>query len=170
MANTYIVGVGMTPFGKFRDSTLASLGRTAGREALADAGVEPGDIEMISCGSARSGILHGRESGVGQLIGWDLGIEGVSVYNEKAFCASGTEAFNIANMALTSGAHGPSGCALPHCDSSPRPALAEVRQRTGFDYTVAQRLVLEPAPTPAELDVLRAYDPDRLFIRDRRTA
>jgi acetyl-CoA acetyltransferase len=102
---TYVAGVGMTAFGKFRDSTLASLGRTAGREALRDAGVEPGDIGMIACGSARSGILHARESGVAQLIGWDLGIEGVAVYNEKAFCASGAVAFNIAHMALTSGAY-----------------------------------------------------------------
>ena len=69
----YLAGVGMTPFGKFRDSTLASLGSAAGREALADAGVDPHAIEMIACGSARSGILHARESGVGQLIGWDLG-------------------------------------------------------------------------------------------------
>jgi len=60
---------------------------------------------MIACGSARSGILHARESGVGQLIGWELGIEGVPVYNEKAFCASGALAFNIAHMALASGAH-----------------------------------------------------------------
>jgi 3-oxoacyl-[acyl-carrier-protein] synthase III len=74
---TYLAGVGMTPFGKFRDSTLASLGSQAGREALADAGVDPHAIEMIACGSARSGMLHARESGVGQLIGWDLGIEGV---------------------------------------------------------------------------------------------
>ena len=100
---TYLAGVGMTPFGKFRHSTLASLGSHAGREALADAGVDPHAIEMIACGSARSGMLHARESGVGQLIGWDLGIEGVAVYNEKAFCASGAVAFNIAHMALASG-------------------------------------------------------------------
>jgi acetyl-CoA acetyltransferase len=101
----YVAGVGMTPFGKFRDSTMASLGRVAGREALTDAGVDPHRIEMIACGSARSGILHASESGVGQLIGWELGIEGVAVYNEKAFCASGAVAFNIAHMALSSGAH-----------------------------------------------------------------
>ena len=95
----------MTPFGKFRDATLATLGRAAGREALTDAGVEPQHIEMLACGSARSGILHARESGVGQLIGWELGIEGVPVYNEKAFCASGAVAFNIAHMALTAGIH-----------------------------------------------------------------
>jgi acetyl-CoA acetyltransferase len=29
----------------------------------------------------------------------------VAVYNEKAFCASGAVAFNIAHMALASGAH-----------------------------------------------------------------
>jgi acetyl-CoA acetyltransferase len=105
MATTYLAGVGMTPFGKFRDATLATLGRAAGREALTDAGVHPQHVEMIACGSARSGILHARESGVGQLIGWDLGIEGVPVYNEKAFCASGALAFNIAHMALAAGVH-----------------------------------------------------------------
>jgi acetyl-CoA acetyltransferase len=102
---TFLAGVGMTPFGKFRHSTLAGLGAQAGREALTDAGVDPHAIEMIACGSARSGMLHARESGVGQLIGWDLGIEGVAVYNEKAFCASGAVAFNIAHMALASGTH-----------------------------------------------------------------
>jgi acetyl-CoA acetyltransferase len=105
MATTYLAGVGMTPFGKFRDATLASLGRAAGRQALTDAGVEARHIEMIACGSARSGTLHARESGVGQLVGWELGIEGVAVYNEKAFCASGAVAFNIAHMALAAGVH-----------------------------------------------------------------
>jgi acetyl-CoA acetyltransferase len=104
MATTYLAGVGMTPFGKFKDSTLATLGRDAGHQALIDAGVNPRQIDMISCGSARSGILHARESGVAQLIGWELGIEGVPAYNEKAFCASGAIAFNIAQMALLSGA------------------------------------------------------------------
>jgi acetyl-CoA acetyltransferase len=105
MADTFLVGVGMTEFGKFRDASLASLGRAAGAEAIRDAGVMSKDIEMIACGSARSGILHARESGVGQLIGWELGIEGIPIYNEKAFCASGALALNVAHMAVSSGAH-----------------------------------------------------------------
>jgi acetyl-CoA acetyltransferase len=105
MTNIYLAGVGMTPFGKFADSSLATLGRDAGSHALRDAGVEPRQIELISCGSARSGILHARESGVAQLVGWELGIEGVPSYNEKGFCASGALAFNVAQMALASGSY-----------------------------------------------------------------
>jgi acetyl-CoA acetyltransferase len=105
MTNIYLAGVGLTPFGKFADSSLATLGRDAGSQALRDAGVEPRQIELISCGSARSGILHARESGVAQLVGWELGIEGVPSYNEKGFCASGALAFNVAQMALASGSY-----------------------------------------------------------------
>ncbi|HXA11816.1 MAG TPA: CoA-transferase [Mycobacterium sp.] len=57
---------------------------------------------------------------------------------------------------------------LPAAGHNVEAALGDIRRRTGFDYTVTGRLTLEPTPTPAELDVLRAYDPDRLFLRDRR--
>jgi acyl CoA:acetate/3-ketoacid CoA transferase alpha subunit/acyl CoA:acetate/3-ketoacid CoA transferase beta subunit len=57
---------------------------------------------------------------------------------------------------------------LPTAGADINTALADVQSRTAFDYTVADRLTLEPTPTPVELDVLRAYDPDRLFLRDRR--
>ena len=58
---------------------------------------------------------------------------------------------------------------LPAAGRDVEAALDDVRRRTEFGYTVADRVTLEPVPTPAELDVLRAYDPDRLFLRDRRT-
>jgi acetyl-CoA acetyltransferase len=102
---TFIAGVGMTAFGKFPDESLASLGRAATIAALTDAGIGPKSVEMISCGCARSGTLQSRESGVGQMIGWEAGIQGVPVYNEKAFCASGAMAFNVANMAVSGGHH-----------------------------------------------------------------
>ena len=57
---------------------------------------------------------------------------------------------------------------LPAAGRNLEEALGEIRRRTGFGYTVAQRVTLEAVPTPAELDVLRAFDPDRLFLRDRR--
>jgi acetyl-CoA acyltransferase len=102
MARTFIVGVGMTAFGKFA-LDLADLGRESALEAIRDAGLSPRNVDLIACGCARSGTLQARESGVGQLIGWELGIQGVPVYNEKAFCASGTMAFSVAHTALMAG-------------------------------------------------------------------
>ncbi|MBX3093750.1 MAG: thiolase family protein [Cryobacterium sp.] len=101
--SVYVVGVGITPFGKFADESMKSLGRTASRTALIDAGISPRDIDLVSAGSARSGMLHGHESGVGQMVAWELGISGVAVYNVKAYCASGSSAFNVAYMALAGG-------------------------------------------------------------------
>jgi acyl CoA:acetate/3-ketoacid CoA transferase alpha subunit/acyl CoA:acetate/3-ketoacid CoA transferase beta subunit len=56
---------------------------------------------------------------------------------------------------------------LPAAGHDPVTALAHIRGRTGFSYTVAPQLSWEPVPTPTELDLLRAYDPDKLFLRDR---
>lgn len=103
--DVYIAGVGITNFGKFADESLRSLGRTAAHAALIDAGLAPGGVEMVTCGSARSGILHAHESGVGQMIGWELGIKSVPVHNVKAYCASGSSAMNVAYMALAGGFH-----------------------------------------------------------------
>jgi acetyl-CoA acetyltransferase len=101
----YVAGTGVTAFGKFPMATLASLGREAGAQALADAGISAREVDVIACGCARGGVLQGRESGVGQYIGWELGIEGVPVYNEKAFCASGAMALSVACLAVGSGRH-----------------------------------------------------------------
>lgn len=99
----YVVGVGITPFGKFADESMKTLGRAASRTALVDAGISPRDVDLVSAGSARSGMLHAHESGVGQMVAWELGISGVAVYNVKAYCASGSSAFNVAYMAIAGG-------------------------------------------------------------------
>jgi acetyl-CoA acetyltransferase len=103
MRRVFLAGVGMTAFGKFADLGLGDLGRQAAFDALRDADVSHRDVQMIACGCARSGTLQARESGVGQLVGWELGIEGIPVFNEKAFCASGAMAFNVAHTAVSAG-------------------------------------------------------------------
>lgn len=103
--DVYVTGVGITRFGKFPERSLRSLGREAGLQALRDAGIDPGHVEVLSCGTARSGILQSRESGVGQMVGWELGINEIPVYNVKAYCASGSTAFNVAYMAVAGGFH-----------------------------------------------------------------
>lgn len=103
--DVFVTGTGITKFGKYPDRTLRQMGREAALAAMRNAGVLPNDVSMVACGIARSGVLQARESGVGQLIGWEVGIRGVPVYNTKAYCASGTSAFNVAHMAITSGLH-----------------------------------------------------------------
>lgn len=49
--------------------------------------------------------MQSRESGVGQMVGWELGISEIPVYNLKAYCATGSTAFNVAYMALAGGFH-----------------------------------------------------------------
>jgi acetyl-CoA acyltransferase len=102
MKRVFVVGVGMTAFGKF-ELSLADFGRESALEAIQDACLSPRDVDLIACGSARSGSLQARESGVGQIVGWELGIQGVPVYNEKAFCASGTMALSVAHTRLLAG-------------------------------------------------------------------
>lgn len=48
------------------------------------------------------------------------------------------------------------------------PAVTAARAATGWELKVADRVVVEPAATPVELSLLRAFDPDGVFIRDRR--
>lgn len=106
MHRVLVAGVGMTAFGKFPKLGLADLGREAVLEAFADAdGITADQVDAIACGCARSGTIQARESGVGQLVGWEVGIEGVPVYNEKAFCASGAMALSVAHLAVASGRH-----------------------------------------------------------------
>jgi glutaconate CoA-transferase subunit B len=42
--------------------------------------------------------------------------------------------------------------------------LRGVRERTGWDLTVARQPVAEPPPTAVELAGLRAFDPQRVFL------
>lgn len=103
--DVYVLGVGMTKFGRFPEGSIRGMGREAALAALADAGVAKDDVGVLVCGSARTGILQGRESGVGQLIGWELGINEIPVYNVKNYCASGSTSFDVARMAIASGEH-----------------------------------------------------------------
>ena len=41
MQDIYVVGIGMTPFGKFRDKTIKAMTGEAVAAALSDAGVTP---------------------------------------------------------------------------------------------------------------------------------
>lgn len=103
MREVFIAGVGMTPFGRFRDKTIEDLGRTAILAALEDAGVTQSQIEVAYAGHARTGRLHARENGVGQLCCWSAGIREIPIASVGNFCASGSTALRETWMAVGSG-------------------------------------------------------------------
>jgi acetyl-CoA acetyltransferase len=101
MRNVFVIGVGMTVFGK-HERSLRSLGYEACLNALKDAGVKPADIEAGYCGNCLAPALQG-ETGVGQHVFWEAGIKGIPIINVENACASGSTAVREAWMAISGG-------------------------------------------------------------------
>jgi acetyl-CoA acyltransferase len=103
MREVVIAGIAMTRFGRFRHRAIEDLGREAILGALKDAGIEQDDVEVAYAGHARTGRLHARENGVGQLCCWSAGIREIPVAGVGNFCASGSTALRETWIAVGSG-------------------------------------------------------------------
>ena len=53
----YVLGVGMTTFGRHLDRSLADLAVEAVHAALDDAGAEPADLQAVMVGNAVQGAM-----------------------------------------------------------------------------------------------------------------
>ena len=102
MRPVYIIGAGMTPFGKHPDKSLRELGREACLHAMRDAGLGPRDIQAGYCGNALAPAIQG-ETGVGQNVFWEVGIRGIPVINIENACASGSSALREGWQTVTGG-------------------------------------------------------------------
>jgi acetyl-CoA acetyltransferase len=103
MRKVCVAGVGMTPFGKFRERSFQDLGREAVWNAIKDANIEPKRIQVAYAGHARTGQTLGWECGVGQAILSEVGINKIPVTSVGNFCSSGSVAVREAWMAVASG-------------------------------------------------------------------
>lgn len=102
MREVFIIGAGMTQFGKHTDRSLRDLGREACFNALRDAGIMPKKIEAGYCGNALAPALQG-ETGVGQNVFWEVGIHEIPIVNVENACASGSTALREGWMAIAGG-------------------------------------------------------------------
>jgi acetyl-CoA C-acetyltransferase len=98
-----IVGVGCTRFGEQFDKSYADLAVDAAYEAIADAGIEPKDIQAAWLGSQLP--TDGLEGNCGIWLADYLGIFDIPVGRCTAACASGMEAFRNAVFGVASGKH-----------------------------------------------------------------
>jgi len=86
MRKVAIIGVGMTKFGKFPETSFEDLGREAIISTIRDAGLKPNDIEFGYCGNVYGGMV------MGQRLLKEVGIAGLEVVNVDNACASGSTA------------------------------------------------------------------------------
>jgi acetyl-CoA acetyltransferase len=103
MRDIYITGVGMTAFGKRPESSLRSLGEQAIAEALADAGLQAADVDMVVHANAFAGLLTGQESIRGQVVTSNTALVGLPLINVENACASSSTGVHVALMAIRSG-------------------------------------------------------------------
>ncbi|CAG9263191.1 lipid-transfer protein [Paraburkholderia unamae] len=97
--SAYIAGVGMIPFKKPGTSeTYDTMGATAIRQALADAGLDYTDVQQ-----AYAGYVYG-DSTSGQKALYQVGMTGIPVINVNNNCATGSSALFLARQAVQSGA------------------------------------------------------------------
>lgn len=102
MRDVVVIGAGMTQFGKHSGRGLKDLGREACLNALRDAGVSPKEIEAGYCGNALAPVIQG-ETGVGQNVFWEVGINEIPIVNIENACASGSTALREGWMAVAAG-------------------------------------------------------------------
>jgi len=91
-----VIGVGCTRFGELYEASAEQLICEAAFEALADAHVEPQQIEAAWVGTVMSQLA-------GDALGDPLKLHGIPITRVSMYCASGMDAFRNAALAIASG-------------------------------------------------------------------
>ncbi len=103
MEDVFVVGVGMTPFGRLLDTSIKDMTRQAVDAALADAGVPAEALQGAYFANASQGHMEGQQMIRGQVALRAMGIGGIPVVNVENACASGSSALSLAVGFVRSG-------------------------------------------------------------------
>lgn len=102
MANVVVAGIGLLPFGRYPESTVAGMGWEAARSALLDAGLRPERIDAAYFANVLAATLE-NDITIGQNVFAEIGVVGVPVINVENACTSGSTAICLAANAIRSG-------------------------------------------------------------------
>jgi acetyl-CoA acetyltransferase len=97
-----IVGAAMTAMNR-RDRTVEDMANQVVADALADAGVEPADIDLVVFGNATAGRLLDQGCIRGQSFLRNAGLRNAGIINVDNSCAGGSSALHLATMATLGG-------------------------------------------------------------------
>ena len=101
----YILGVGMTRFGRHVERTMKSLAGEAVVGALEDAAARPEAVQAAFVGNAVQGLISGQECVRGQIVLRECGLGGIPMVNVENACASASSALHLAWQAVAGGFH-----------------------------------------------------------------
>jgi acetyl-CoA acetyltransferase len=96
-------GVGMTPFGRFEETSLKDLSAQAINAAFEDAGVTFADVQAVFFGNVAAGVMYGQHSIRGETVTHYMGAGPMAVNNVENACASGANAFHLGWSAVAGG-------------------------------------------------------------------
>jgi acetyl-CoA acetyltransferase len=96
MSDVYVLGVGMTSFGRHAESAT-DLGAVALRAAIRDAVLDTADVDALYASHVYGGMVAGER------VGAQAGLAGLPTVNVENACASGTTAIIEAYFAISSG-------------------------------------------------------------------
>jgi acetyl-CoA acetyltransferase len=101
--SVFIVGTGMTRFGKLPDLSVKELSALAVRDALADAALGMSVVEAAYFANTAQGYMEGQTFIRGQLALRGMGFEGIPIVNVENACASGATALAMAVQHIAAG-------------------------------------------------------------------
>ncbi len=104
MPEIYVVGTGMTHFGRHLDVSLKAMVSQAVGAALTDAGAAKEVLQAAFFANASQGHMEGQHMIRVQVALRSMGIGGIPVVNVENACASGATAFSLAYTHLKAGA------------------------------------------------------------------
>jgi acetyl-CoA acetyltransferase len=97
-----IVGTGITPMNR-RDRTAEEMAHQVVAEALADAGVDASDVNLVVFGNATAGRLLDQGCIRGQSFLRQAGLRNAGILNVDNSCAGGSSALHMATLAVRGG-------------------------------------------------------------------
>lgn len=103
MDEVYIIGVGMMRFGKHLDRSVRGMAQEALELVLKDAGLKKDIIQAAYVSNTFWGMFSNQHSIRGEVMLWDVGMNGIPIVNCENACAGGSTALHLGYTAIRAG-------------------------------------------------------------------
>ena len=103
MDEVYIIGVGMIRFGKYLDGSVKGMAKEALELVLKDAGLAKDAIQAAYVSNTFWGMFSNQHSIRGEVMLWDIGMNGIPIVNCENACAGASTALHLGYTAIRAG-------------------------------------------------------------------